>query len=108
MEEESLEDPIRVLPPEVALEIFSYLTAEELLVIRQVNSLWNRLVNSECLWRRLCEEKDILDYTPTIACKLYVRQNCRGTSSILDYMVSLETGGVLSHNYYLKLEKVVS
>uniref|UniRef100_T1I4H7 Uncharacterized protein n=1 Tax=Rhodnius prolixus TaxID=13249 RepID=T1I4H7_RHOPR len=70
MEEESLEDPIRVLPPEVALEIFSYLTAEELLVIRQVNSLWNRLVNSECLWRRLCEEKDILDYTPTIACKL--------------------------------------
>ncbi|XP_031542468.1 F-box/WD repeat-containing protein 12 isoform X1 [Vicugna pacos] len=45
------------LPDEVLFRIFSFLDASSLLHVAQVNKYWNKVAESEPLWRNLCRRK---------------------------------------------------
>ncbi|EIW51804.1 WD40 repeat-like protein [Trametes versicolor FP-101664 SS1] len=47
-------DIVGLLPPEVSLHVFSYLSAQTLLTCALVSRRWRALADDESLWRNLC------------------------------------------------------
>ncbi|KAI0329820.1 WD40 repeat-like protein [Cubamyces sp. BRFM 1775] len=50
-------DILGLLPDEVALQIFSYLPWESLVLCTSVSKRWSALAGDDSLWRRLCHDK---------------------------------------------------
>ncbi|TCD68452.1 hypothetical protein EIP91_010738 [Steccherinum ochraceum] len=51
-------DVVGLLPDEVALQVFSYLSWQSLVACSLVSKRWNFLASDQLLWRQLCGERD--------------------------------------------------
>ena len=48
---------METLPPEIALQIMSYLNLEDILALSKVDALFNNLSKDDLLWKELCRRK---------------------------------------------------